>query len=149
LNIKVLSSELYLYESLSVICFLLVVTCRERVWSKQNCFCYYLNDIVAAPAMAASNTDLSDASSIFNVQDQQVLQLEVLFSEEMKETEGAWFTYALGGLAGMYGSGYGYLAGGAAGLWSPISGVRSAVMTFGGAFTGRAVSSYGSSYGVW
>jgi hypothetical protein len=58
--------------------------------------------------MAASNTDLSDASSIFNVQDQQVLQLEVLFSEEMKETEGAWFTYALGGLAGMYGSGYGF-----------------------------------------
>jgi len=131
---------------------------------KKIIFATILSGAITAPAMAASNTDLSDASSIFNVQDPQVLQLEVLSTEEMKETEGAWFTYALGGLAGMYGSGYGYLAGGgnspygflgtvaaggAAGLWSPISGVRSAVMTFGGAFTGGAVSSYGSSYGVW
>lgn len=97
----------------------------------------------------------------------QPMQLAALSQQEMRETEGAWLPVVYrvgGGLSGMYGAGYGYLAGGgrnpygfvgsaaagfAGGVWSPVSGYRAAAGTFGGAFTSGAVGGYGSSRGWW
>jgi hypothetical protein len=88
------------------------------------------------------------------------MEIVALSSVEMKETEGAWVFNAFGGLAGMYGSGYGYLAGGgrnpygfavsalagtAGGFFSPVTGVRSGLMTFGGAFASSGIGTWGSS----
>jgi hypothetical protein len=95
------------------------------------------------------------------------MQLAALSEQEMKETEGAWWPVVYrvgGGLAGMYGAGYGYLAGGgrdhkqflqaavtgfAGGLWSPVNAYRSAFYTFGGGFTGGVIGAYGTRRGWW
>lgn len=123
-----------------------------------------LSGVISAPTFAASGNDFADANLIFNMDNSQSMELAVLSSEEMKSTEGEFWQYGLGGLAGAYGAGYGYLAGGgsspwgflgsvaaggAAGVWSPINGIRSGVMTFGGSFSGGAVGGYGSSRGWW
>ncbi|MFN3313934.1 MAG: hypothetical protein ACK46Q_10750 [Hyphomonas sp.] len=87
---------------------------------------------------------------------------------EMQDTEGAWLFHVVrhggGAVLGGYGAGYGYLAGGGrsprgfvghvaagigAGFFSPVSGLRSAGLSFGGGFTGGGISSFGSSRGWW
>lgn len=92
----------------------------------------------------------ADTSSMFE-QSGKPMQVASLSSQEMKSTEGAavpWvLAHAGGAIAGMYGAGYGYLAGGGrnptefrnavvgglvGGALSPVNGVRSAAMTLGG-----------------
>lgn len=119
---------------------------------------------ISVPAFAANGNDLADANLIFNMDNSQSMELAVLSSEEMKSTEGAFWQYGLGALAGMYGSGYGYLAAGGnspwgflgaattgavGGAWSPINGFRSAAMTFSGTFSTGAIGGYGSNRGWW
>lgn len=73
---------------------------------------------------------------------------------QMQETQGAWVANAVGGLAGMYGLGYGYLAGGgndpykfigaaamggALGFASPVNGVRSGLTSLGVSFASTYV----------
>ena len=76
----------------------------------------------------------------------QSMDLAVLSSEAMKNTERAFWQYGLGGLAGAYGAGY--LAGGASGVLSPVNGIRVGVRAFGQSFVGGAVTGYGS-YSNW
>lgn len=110
------------------------------------------------PQFSAADTQMLFA------QDTMPMQLAVLSQQEMIETEGAVWQHGVGGLAGGYGAGHGYLAGGgsspwgflgsvaagtAAGVWSPVNGIRSGVMTFGGSFSGGAVGGFGSSRGWW
>ncbi len=123
-----------------------------------------LSSALATPVIAASNTD---EKMVFNLDNSQSMQLAVLSQDEMQKTEGEWLpvvTRIGGGLAGMYGAGYGYLAGGgenpfgfvgaaatgfAGGVWSPVTGVRSAVGTFGGAFSAGSLGTFGSGRGWW
>lgn len=116
----------------------------------------------AQPIAAFSQTDID---AMFE-QAGQPMQLAALSQQEMRETEGAmWHRVAwhgLGGVTGMYGAGYGYLAGGgrsptgflvaagggfAAGAWSPVNGFRSAATTFGSSFTGGAIGGWASRRG--
>lgn len=93
---------------------------------------------------------------VFDVKQDKPMQLAELSQKEMKETEGTWVANAIGGIAGMYGAGYGYLAGGGrdpykfagaaflggvGGAFSPVNGIRSAAATAGGAFTTSAIGS--------
>lgn len=122
-----------------------------------------LSSAISLPAFAANGNDLADANLIFNMDNGQSMELAVLSSEEMKSTEGAFWQYGLGGLAGAYGAGYGYLAGGgsspwgflgsmaaggASGVLSPVNGIRVGVKAFGQSFVGGAVTGYGS-YSNW
>jgi len=120
--------------------------------------------VQAAPANVLTQDDLV---ALFGAEEaQKPLQLAVLSEQEMRETEGALWPrvvyHGLGGLAGMYGGGYGYLAGGgrsptgflvaagggfAAGAWSPVSGFRTAASTFGSSFTGGAIGGWASRRG--
>ncbi|ASK26631.1 bacteriocin [Neisseria chenwenguii] len=86
----------------------------------------------------------------------------ILDENEMNQVSGGWVANAVGGIAGAYGAGYGYLAGGGkdpnkflgavaigglSGAFSPVNGIRSAAMTAGGAFTTSAVATaVGSPY---
>lgn len=117
-----------------------------------------VGQINAQPQVAFSEADMN---ALFE-QDVQPMQLAALSGLEMKETEGAWWPVVYrvgGGLAGMYGAGYGYLAGGGrnpkaflgtvlggfgAGLWSPVKGYRSGLAALGGGFTGGTISGVGS-----
>ncbi len=118
------------------------------------------------PAQAAATFTDADISVLFEVSDQP-MQLAALSEQEMRETEGAWWPVVYrvgGGLAGMYGAGYGYLAGGGrspsgflgsvaagfgSGLWSPVTGYRSGLAAFGSGFTGGAIAGYGGRRGWW
>lgn len=118
------------------------------------------------PEQAVATFTDTDLQALFEVADKP-MQLAALSEQEMKETEGAWWPVVYrvgGGLAGMYGSGYGYLAGGGrspavflgsvaggfgAGLWSPVTGYRSGLATFGSGFTGGAIAGFGGSRGWW
>ncbi len=113
----------------------------------------------------ANQNTVSDAYLLFNITNNNPsIELAVLSPEEMKNTEGAFWQYGLGGLAGMYGSGYGYLIGGGsnpwgflaaaatgftAGVWSPINGFRSGLTTLGSGLSAGIVGGYGSSVGWW
>ncbi len=126
-----------------------------------------LSGAISVPVFAANENDLADANLIFNMDNGQSLELAVLSSEEMKSTEGAFLQYGLGGLAGAYGAGYRYLAGGgsnplgflgsvatggATGFFSPIDGIRSGFMglvAFGSSFSGSTVGGSESSRGCW
>ena len=88
--------------------------------------------------------------------------MQVLKSNELEQVSGGFVANAIGAIAGAYGAGYGYLAGGgkdpsrflgatvlggALGAFSPVTGIRSAVTTAGTAFAGSAIStSVGSPY---
>lgn len=118
------------------------------------------------PAQAVAAFTDADLQALFEASDKP-MQLAALSQKEMKETEGAWWPVVYrvgGGLAGMYGSGYGYLAGGGrsptgflgsvaggfgAGLWSPVTGYRSGLAAFGSGFTGGAIAGFGGSRGWW
>ncbi|MCX7599322.1 MAG: hypothetical protein N2512_10745 [Armatimonadetes bacterium] len=122
----------------------------------------------AQEALPASPAVFGEAelTALFDSADKP-LQLSALSEQEMRETEGAWWPVVYrvgGGLAGMYGAGYGYLAAGgrdpytfigtalggfAGGLWSPVKGYRSAIGTFGGAFSSTALPTFGSNRGWW
>lgn len=93
---------------------------------------------------------------VFDVKQDKPMQLVELSQKEMKETEGAWVANAIGGVAGMYGGGYGYLASGgksvggflaaagggaAAGVFSPVNGIRSGAMAVASGFAGGYVGS--------
>ncbi|NLY65038.1 MAG: hypothetical protein GX070_08825 [Alcaligenaceae bacterium] len=86
-----------------------------------------LSGAISLPAFAANGNDLADANLIFNMDNSQSMELAVLSSEEMKNTEGAFGPWgALSGLgigAWSYG---GYLAAGNS------FNVRDAVLTIGG-----------------
>lgn len=49
-----------------------------------------LSGAIAAPAFAASESNLADADKVFNMDNAQTMELAALSSEEMEETEGAW-----------------------------------------------------------
>jgi len=123
----------------------------------------------AQPVLASplNNDDMAFAFGDSFAVSSDMGEMALLSEQEMKETEGEWWpvVYRIGGgLAGMYGAGYGYLAGGGrdpygflgsaaagfgGGLWSPVTGYRSAFTAFGGGFTGGAIGGYGSSSGWW
>lgn len=105
-----------------------------------------------------------DLSYAFDMEQGTAFEITSLSDVEMDETEGAWWHYALGGLAGGYGGGYGYLAGGGrdpygflasvgagaiSGLWSPVRGISSGIAAFGSGFSSGAFGGYGSSRGWW
>lgn len=79
--------------------------------------------IITAPVFAETttyptpsvelSTQFNEATDLsFAFDDTQNLQATVMTDSQMQETQGAWVANAVGGLAGMYGAGYGYLAGG-------------------------------------
>lgn len=149
---------------------LLIFPIYKDIEMKKIIFATILSGAITAPAMAASNTDLSNASSIFNVQDQQALQLEVLSSLEMKETEGAYLWQLAGAGFGGYAGHWGYMAnslssnsynfgshmasisvGAAAGAWSPVTSIGRAAGTLGssvgfGAFSGWSSTQFSNTY---
>lgn len=117
----------------------------------------HVQGLQAVPVMAFSQ---SDVQAMF-VQADKPAEMAVLSSVEMKNTEGAWVANAIGGLAGMYGAGFGYLAGGgenpygfavtalaggAGGFFSPVTGIQSGLMTFGGAFISSGIGTWGSDH---
>ncbi|SPX86974.1 hypothetical protein [Moraxella ovis] len=110
--------------------------------------------------LSTQPTQATDLSFAFD--DTQNLQAVAMTDSQMQETEGAWIPNAIGGLAGMYGAGYGYLAGGgdnpykfigaaalggALGFASPVNGVRSGLTTFGTGFASTYVpTKFGGKY---
>jgi len=124
----------------------------------------------ASPLAAASINAVTqdDLVALFGAEnDAKPMQVAALSDAEMRETEGGWLPVAYrvaGGLAGMYGGGYGYLAGGGrdprgflgsavtgfvGGVWSPVTGFRSAVTTFGAGFSSGALAGFGSRHRWW
>jgi hypothetical protein len=92
---------------------LCLLTCpvNKEVEMKKILMATLLSSAIAVPAMAAStnNADLADTSIIFNIQDQQSMELEVLSFKEMKETEDEmWPIYAGRFGWGAVGGGIGY-----------------------------------------
>ena len=76
-------------------------------------------------------------------------EMALLSDQEMKETEGEWWPYYVGGGRNPWGFLGTALAGGAAGLWNPVRGYASGAAAFGTEFTGGLVSGYVSSNGWW
>ena len=127
-----------------------------------------LSSAIVVPAMAASTnkTDFADANYVFNVDNQQVMQLEELSSQEMEETTGEYGPWGFIGGAGFgawnylgssagcgkfswSGLAYHVGAGGVAGgIGGPV-GLRT--YYYGSRFAGVAGfgSGYGSSRGWW
>lgn len=114
------------------------------------------------PAQAAAFSE-ADLNALFDNAGKP-MQLAALSGQEMRETEGALWMNVLGGLAGMYGSGYGYLAGGgrnpygfmgaaaagfAGGAVMPVNGIRAGIGAFGSGFSSGFVGGYGSRRGWW
>ena len=121
--------------------------------------------IITAPVFAETttyptpsvelSTQFNEATDLsFAFDDTQNLQATVMTDSQMQETQGAWVANAVGGLAGMYGAGYGYLAGGgndpykfigaaamggALGFASPVNGVRSGLTSLGVSFASTYV----------
>lgn len=100
----------------------------------------YQTILSTTPSVELSTQPTQEADLSFAFEDTQNLQATVMTDSQMQETQGAWVANAVGGLAGMYGAGYGYLAGGgndpykfisaaamggALGFASPVNGVRS------------------------
>ncbi|STY86111.1 Uncharacterised protein [Moraxella ovis] len=114
------------------------------------------------PSVELSTQPTQEADLSFAFNDTQNLQAVAMTDSQMQETEGAWIPNAIGGLAGMYGAGYGYLAGGgdnpykfigaaalggALGFASPVNGVRSGLTTFGTGFASTYVpTKFGGKY---
>ncbi|MDO5056922.1 MAG: hypothetical protein Q4E06_06260 [Lautropia sp.] len=111
----------------------------------------------ASPQTQAAFTE-ADASTLFEASGKP-MQVAALSSVEMKDTQGAAIPVALyhaaGGIAGLYGAGYGYLAAGgrdpyafttavagglASGLFSPVRGFGSAALAMAGGVAGGAIS---------
>lgn len=122
--------------------------------------------LASGSVLANPAAQQGDLDQIFAAQG-KAGQVAALSHQEMQTTEGEWLPViyrAGGGLAGTYGAGYGYLAGGgrspfgfvgtslaggAAGVWAPVNGYRSGATAFGSAFTGGVVSGYGTRRGWW
>ncbi|MCL7930881.1 hypothetical protein [Halomonas llamarensis] len=58
-----------------------------------------LSGAIAAPAFAASESNLADADKVFNMDNAQTMELAALSSEEMKSTEGELVPFLSLGLA--------------------------------------------------
>jgi hypothetical protein len=68
-----------------------------------------LSGAISVPAFAANGNDLADANLIFNMDNSQSMELAVLSSEEMKNTEGAlgpWGAVGGGIIGGIGNIGY-------------------------------------------
>ena len=72
----------------------------------------YQTILSTTPSVELSTQPTQEADLSFAFDDTQNLQATVMTDSQMQETQGAWVANAVGGLAGMYGAGYGYLAGG-------------------------------------
>lgn len=134
--------------------------------------------MMIAPPAAAQSLSASDMEFAFGgsaktipasvVAPRNLESARAMTKGEMEETEGAWLFHAVrhggGAVLGGYGAGYGYLAGGGrsargflgsvatgalGGAFSPVSGARSAGLTFGGSFGASALGSFGSRRGWW
>lgn len=100
---------------------------------------------LTVPALAEVSAPVNNNQQVHNelayaFGDNTDLQAKAISNQEMNDTQGAWVANAIGGLAGMYGAGYGYVAGGgnnpykfvgaaalggALGFASPVTGIRS------------------------
>ena len=72
----------------------------------------YQTILSTTPSVELSTQPTQEADLSFAFEDTQNLQATVMTDSQMQETQGAWVANAVGGLAGMYGAGYGYLASG-------------------------------------
>ena len=114
----------------------------------------YQTILSTTPSVELSTQPTQEADLSFAFEDTQNLQATVMTDSQMQETQGAWVANAVGGLAGMYGAGYGYLAGGgndpykfigvaamggALGFASPVNGVRSGLTSLGVSFASTYV----------
>ena len=114
----------------------------------------YQTILSTTPSVELSTQPTQEADLSFAFEDTQNLQATVMTDSEMQETQGAWVANAVGGLAGMYGAGYGYLAGGgndpykfigaaamggALGFASPVNGVRLGLTSLGVSFASTYV----------
>ena len=114
----------------------------------------YQTILSTTPSVELSTQPTQEADLSFAFEDTQNLQATVMTDSQMQETQGAWVANAVGGLAGMYGAGYGYLAGGgndpykfigaaamggALGFASPVNGVRSGLTSLGVSFSSTYV----------
>lgn len=114
----------------------------------------YQTILSTTPSVELSTQPTQEVDLSFAFEDTQNLQATVMTDSQMQETQGAWVANAVGGLAGMYGAGYGYLAGGgndpykfigaaamggALGFASPVNGVRSGLTSLGVSFASTYV----------
>ena len=111
-----------------------------------------LSMTMAVPAFADVTTPVNSQPTpndlAYAFGDNSNLQAKAMTGQEMNDTQGAWVANAIGGLAGMYGAGYGAAAmGGALGFASPVNGVRSGLTTLGTSFASTYVpTKFGGKY---
>ncbi|MEN9463992.1 MAG: hypothetical protein RL217_173 [Pseudomonadota bacterium] len=70
-----------------------------------------LSAVVSASVFADNSNDLADAGLIFEMDNSQSVELALLSSEEMKNTEGALAPWIIGGGVGALAGGGGYIYG--------------------------------------
>lgn len=76
---------------------------------KKGIFSALLVGFISIPAFAESVSDWDAAHMVFEANASQPMELAVLSSEEMKNTEGAWVPYAIGAGVGFVTGNYSYL----------------------------------------